>query len=99
MHENHRCEHEGCNKTEPENTIIACHLIDYGDYKVEPKDIYLYYCSEHATEEGFCWCCGEFWAGCEEFDFQPSHLCPNCKDDLDSELADDYDSECDFGEV
>lgn len=95
--EKHQCEHEGCNSTD----TIQCHLVDWqnvGMDNMEARDLYEWLCAKHATEGGYCWMCGEFWAGCEEFDFNLSHLCPNCKCEVDSDSG-DYDPECDFGEV
>ncbi len=53
-------------------------------------DTYAYYCSQHATENGYCYGCGEFWAGVETFDFSPSGLCSNC---LSAEDDGDFDYE------
>jgi hypothetical protein len=80
--EKHLCEHEGCDKE-----AMQCHLLDYGDYTKPAVDVYNYYCPEHATEAGYCWMCGEFWAGNNEFDFEPSHLCPNCKNEVDADTV------------
>ena len=80
----HTCEEPSCNKE-----AIQCHLlvIDRGDFNSISHDEYNYYCPEHATKNGYCWMCGEFWAGNSEFDFNPSHLCPNCKDEVDAEVV------------
>lgn len=46
-------------------------------------------CVEHATQEGFCYMCGHFWAGVEAYDFSPIEgVCPNCIDEF---RHDDYD--------
>lgn len=50
-----------------------------------------YYCPEHCQKNGYCWGCGEFWAGSESFDFSRSGLCSNCAGDPD--LNDDIDEE------
>jgi hypothetical protein len=76
----HQCEEPGCTEQGSQ-----CHLLDYGDHSGPAVDVYEYYCPEHATKNGYCWLCGEFWAGNEEFDLEPSHLCPNCKSEVDSE--------------
>jgi hypothetical protein len=52
-----------------------------------------YYCWKHAKKNGFCPGCGEFWAGCESFDFSQSGLCENCKDELASDLDDDEEGD------
>jgi hypothetical protein len=44
-----------------------------------------YYCAEHAKEHGFCWGCGQFWSGCERFDFEEGIFCPNCKETFEGE--------------
>jgi hypothetical protein len=38
-----------------------------------------YCCSEDASLNSYCCGCGKFWAGCEDFDFEPSGLCLNCR--------------------
>lgn len=52
------------------------------------------YCVDHCQEEGFCFGCGEFWAGCESFDFNPSGLCSNCHHQFEDEVWDEvgYDA-------
>lgn len=65
------CEHEGCREEG-----IGCFLPDDG----EPSH---YLCATHCHEEGFCWACGNFWAGCESFDFSRNGLCSNCRNDPD----------------
>lgn len=60
-------------------------LIRHGD-----TDIQEYYCFTHAKEAGYCWGCGQFWAGNESFDFGFSGLCENC---CEEEYEDDEDSE------
>lgn len=90
LHGKHVCEEKGCNKE-----AMQCHLVDYGAFwiysniwfKTEEKDIIYWYCTEHTTKNGFCWMCGEFWAGNSEFDFNNSHLCPNCRDGVDAETV------------
>jgi hypothetical protein len=49
--------------------------------------LYHWYCAEHCNINGFCWYCGEFWGGCEAFDFEPTGCCPNCKDEFKSDLG------------
>ena len=46
-------------------------------------DTYDYYCAEHCQKNGYCYGCGQFWAGSESFDFSKNGLCSNCKDDPD----------------
>lgn len=46
-------------------------------------DTFDYYCAEHCFKNGYCYGCGGFWAGSENFDFSRDHLCSNCKDDPD----------------
>lgn len=76
------CEEPGCNNI----NVTRCRL---HDYKTN-TDEWNYYCFEHAYKNGFCWGCGEFWSGIENFDFHPSHLCENCRE---SEYDDDYEDE------
>jgi hypothetical protein len=69
-----RCQHDGCR-----NEGIPCYLT--GDDDGDPS--YLY-CEEHAFENGFCWGCGQFYAGIEDFDFG-NGLCEHCREDEDDD--------------
>lgn len=80
--EKHVCEEPGCNQE-----AMQCHLLDYGDHSGTPVDVFSWYCTEHATKNGFCWMCGEFWQGNSEFDFNTSHLCPNCQNEVDADTC------------
>lgn len=59
-------------------------------------DLYEFYCAEHCQENGYCFACGNFWAGAESFDFGPG-WCSNCasefeeSDDEDEYWGDHYD--------
>jgi hypothetical protein len=66
------CQHKGCDSTD----VVHCVLYDPETH----QDLDFYYCVEHCQEEGFCYGCGNFWAGCEDFDFSPSGLCSNCRE-------------------
>ena len=82
------CEHEGCDKEG-----VECRIDD--DSPCE------YFCPEHAFEAGYCYCCGSFWGGIEEFDFgRIRGVCPHCRDEIESNESDgsdddeiDYDDE------
>jgi hypothetical protein len=51
-------------------------------------------CYEHMHSKGFCRGCHLFWAGCEDFDFDPHGLCSNCRHDPDITGNDeDYEPE------
>jgi hypothetical protein len=78
----HACEEPGCNKE-----AFQCHLSYYSFDSKEDKEEISWYCTEHATKNGYCWMCGEFWEGNEEFDFNSSKLCPNCKNEVDAETV------------
>jgi hypothetical protein len=84
LHKKHICEEKGCDKE-----AMLCHVLvtDPDDFNSFSMNVYNYYCTEHATKNGYCWMCGEFWAGNSEFDFNSSHLCPNCKDEVDAETV------------
>lgn len=77
----HQCEHKGCTSED----TIRCVSFDYD----MGEDIDYYYCGDHVTDHGFCWMCGQFWAGVDAFDFDPGGLCPNCRDDVDAENCED----------
>lgn len=82
-----KCEIEGC-----ENEAIT--FILQGD---DVREEEYHYCVIHAHDEGFCYGCGQFWGGIEEFEFcNPSGLCPNCLDQLKAELEEDQDGDCGY---
>ena len=80
---NLHCGHEGCESTE----LISCFLHDNADGTPDE-----YYCGEHVRDAGYCPGCGNFWAGCESFDFSPSGYCENCASEFDDE-SEDIDDE------
>ena len=83
----HQCQHKDCIKT----NVIPCYLPSYqGPYDYIQADTWL--CPEHCQVEGFCWGCGQFWAGIESFDFSPTGLCENCKEE-DSAVMDEIDAD------
>ena len=53
-------------------------------------DLHEYYCANHCKEHGYCFCCGQFWAGVEMFDFGPG-WCSNCASEFEDETYDDDD--------
>lgn len=62
-------------------------------------DTYEYYCAEHCQKNGYCYGCGEFWAGSESFDFSKSGLCSNCQGEFENDFyydEDDYDMSSDY---
>ena len=85
-----RCWQPGCH-----NKGIKC-IISAGltDSREDEKQRY---CSEHASENGFCYSCGLFCAGIESFDFgQYLGLCDNCADEARyNDSWDDYEEEMD----
>lgn len=92
--DNMKCQHEGC-----EDEGIECYLSAYdtGKPRTEATEPDEYFCAEHANAHGYCWGCGDFWAGVETFDFNPRGLCDNCKDDPDLAVnPDDEDDDYDF---
>ena len=82
-----QCQHKDCIKT----NVVPCYLPSYtGPVDYNHADTWL--CPEHCQQEGFCWGCGQFWAGIESFDFSPTGLCDNCKDE-DSAVMDEIDAD------
>lgn len=80
------CEHEGCTRDG-----LPCH--EPGGHADDDDGPTTWYCTEHAAEHGFCWCCGEFWGGVESFDFG-SGLCEHCRDEVgDDEEDEDWDDD------
>ena len=84
------CEHEGCAEQE-----ATGYWYDY-DTSKEP-DVYL--CYQHVHDGGFCWACGGFWAGVEDFEFDRHGLCSNCRHDPDynDDIEYEDDDDLDFG--
>lgn len=75
------CQHDGC-----EEVGTFCYLYDHD----EERDVFEYYCAEHAQEHGYCYMCGNFWGGTEDFDFSSSGMCSNCRSEyLEDENSDD----------
>ncbi|MBD2771190.1 hypothetical protein [Iningainema tapete] len=88
---NNKCQHPGCSG---ENTT-ACFLPDNTTDKPD-----YYYCVKHAPQEGFCYCCGQFWAGVERFDFAGFYggikgLCENCDSSIRASLG-EFDDDDEF---
>jgi hypothetical protein len=78
-----KCKHEG----------VPCF---YPDNETNIADEW--YCPEHTFIHGFCYLCGGFYSGVENFDFPEYYgivrgLCENCSDDLKTNLGecDEYD--------
>lgn len=78
------CEENGCWNRD----TLPCRLSRFRD---DEKDLINYFCTTHATKHGYCWSCGEFWAGVEAFDFDQMDLCPNCKDEYMDEMDEVFD--------
>jgi hypothetical protein len=83
------CQEDNCNS----NGTVACWLPDDKDC----QEITNYYCEKHAAENGYCYLCGEFWAGIESFDIVHPGLCDTCYDDLNQtfnndDIEDNFDS-------
>ena len=67
-----KCEYENCN----EEAEVECSLPAFEEGE---EDLVEHLCIKHAEESGFCICCGNFWAGCESYDFSPiKGVCENC---------------------
>jgi len=76
------CDHKECLRED-----VELYILHPEDNNIE----LFHYCPDHAQENGFCWLCGEFWGGVEEFEFDPSGLCPNCAYDARMEKHEDMD--------
>jgi len=72
------CEEPGCDEQ-----AIECYLNDDAD-TVE------HFCPIHCYKNGYCYGCGNFFCGMEDFDFNnPSHLCFNCRTEVNSDIEDE----------
>ena len=68
MSKNKQCQHPVCDKPG-----IECVTLRVDDIE--------WYCSDHAEEHGFCYCCGLYCAGLDRFHFgRYRGLCDNCAD-------------------
>ena len=89
-----QCQQKGCKSIE----VTECIIYD----PIENKTYKEYYCPDHCFEHGYCYICGGFFGGIEEFEFNnKSQLCNNCDDMLKTELGeyDEMDDEIDWNEV
>lgn len=68
-------------------------------YKVGAADVYDHYCAEHCQKNGYCYSCGEFWAGSESFDFSRSGLCSNCRSEYEEDYDEDEDDDYPYGDI
>jgi hypothetical protein len=79
MSEKFICEEPGC-----EEDAIICSLND-------DEDTEEHFCPDHCYKHGYCFGCGNFFSGCEDFDFNnPSHLCSNCRTDAQNDDDGDW---------
>lgn len=58
-------------------------------------------CGEHAAEEGYCCCCGQFSSGMTSFDFTHPGYCDNCYDQVVADTGEDDgdDDEYSFADI
>ena len=80
------CQVEGCGAP-----AIPCYLPG-NEQPDDPDDTV---CCAHCGEAGYCWGCGTFCAGNEQFDFDPRGLCENCR--YDPDLGYEPEDEEDYG--
>lgn len=59
---------------------LECYL-GYGDEATVE-----YFCTDHINRAGYCISCRGFFAGIEDFDFNPNGLCHECQAEWDSEF-------------
>lgn len=81
-----------CQEPNCQNSAIECEIPGGYDHKTESEyaESYMYYCPDHARENGFCCVCGTFIAGWRDF----SDMCENCE----IEVRDDWDDEDEYDE-
>jgi hypothetical protein len=84
------CQNEGCFSAGLECRVGG---LEHGKMQYA----YFYYCPQHAAEEGFCGCCGEFWAGIDSFDLIHPGLCDHCYEQLAADRV-QCGQECQFDE-
>jgi hypothetical protein len=77
-----KCQHKGC-----EHEGQECRLPD----DAEPTE---WYCADHAQEAGYCYMCGGFFAGIENFEFGKG-LCEECDAQAKAD-SEDWDDDAYF---
>lgn len=83
------CQHEGCTSTDT-------NLFSYPTLE-DQEPLREWLCDDHAVESGFCFGCGFFAAGTEDYDFSPiKGLCGECVDQF-REDAGEYDDDDEGG--
>lgn len=88
------CEHEGCGADgNPCWLPTEAYMISLYD-QTDLPDPDAWYCAQHAHAHGFCWSCGQFWAGVESFDFgNPTQLCDNCRSQYEDDTGEPWDAD------
>ncbi|MBN1954854.1 MAG: hypothetical protein JW900_07365 [Anaerolineae bacterium] len=83
-----KCQSPGCAAD-----AFLCELYDDKDN----RDLGWFYCPEHAAQNGFCSCCGNFYSGTSEMERwsgKGAWYCDNCRGDNGD--LDEYDEELDL---
>lgn len=84
------CEEDGCNQDASRYEIVA--INDDGSDDVH------WLCDEHAPKFGFCVYCGNFSLGIgNDVRLMETGICDDCRHELESDAADYYDPDMDFG--
>lgn len=83
-----RCEEPGCT-----NDGRPCFLPAYGKPEADWDKPDQFYCWEHASPNGYCRGCGDFWGGVESFEFLNDGYCDNCKSQMDADMRDEEDDD------
>lgn len=83
QHDSAQCQEDKC-----KSAAIAC-TIEFQDEKTQEwKTQTEYFCPEHATEHGFCCCCGTFIAGIDDL----KSMCEICEVEVRTNFG-EYDEE------
>lgn len=79
-----QCQNDGC-----QSAAIKC-VIEFQDEKTQKwKTQVEYFCPEHATEHGFCCCCGTFIAGIDDL----KSMCEVCEDEVKTNFGENNDDD------
>lgn len=79
-----------CEECEKRKNLLECHNSYYNEKKKKVIDCYNTYCMECVQKLGYCYICGEFWAGVGSFDFGPGY-CENCAAEIEESEPDPED--------
>ena len=82
-----KCQHKDCSETELIKCVVPASVDMVNDF-IE------YLCAKHASEQNYCWGCGQYYGGMES-ELNSSGLCEHCDADINMDF---YNNEMNFEE-